>query len=80
MAVCLRMFLASNPCWVSASSFFFGSKKRALCVGLAVYLAGEGDAVVSQPGVGLWRMAAAVRARLLLFLVLFWSDVSYVVA
>ena len=80
MAVCLRMFLASNPCWVSASSFFFGSKKRALCVGLAVYLAGEGDAVVSQPGVGLWRMAAAVRARLLLFPVLLWSDVSYVLA
>ena len=80
MAVCLRMFLASNPCWVSASSFFFGSKKRALCVGLAVYLAGEGDAVVSQPGVGLWRMVAAVRVRLLLFPVLLWSDVSYVLA
>ena len=79
MAVCLRMFLASNPCWVSASSFFFGSK-IGRCVGQAVWLAGEGDAVVSQPGVGLWRMAAVVGVRLLLFPVLLWSDVSYVLA
>ena len=73
------MFLASSPFWVSASSFFFGSK-MGRCVSEAVCLAGELDAVVSQPGVGLWRMAAAVRVRLLLFPVLLWSDVSYVLA